>query len=402
MARAIIGLEFDKGIFYYKVRESVKGGQTIIRTYVSDNTRPAILRRILNNGDVSKVATKTFCQECDVPTFIYHWFFYPIFYSYGNYNEYPPEYYQMRELLYKTWKDHEDDFYICNDSCVYANNYQDRNVLQEVYRQLCANFANNQYTIDLKTMCKEVQRTAFRQQLNLTVDDYNILLQYIDEDSLPNFTEDIVLVMKTISQLREILGSGTLRNLIYSTIRALRILREKNADYSYSTKGAIQDVIRTIARDYTVLQSDTPNLKKVNELLAHNQTRRDLHFEDEDFIVIVPTTYQELVTEGENQRNCAAHYEYNNYLRHGVRMIVFIRKKNDIEHSYITCDIDRRNLEIKQYLRFANEDVRDMKSLAFQKKYQEYLKTLEPITQDEMQSVYIDDYEIFGRAFYNL
>lgn len=112
----------------------------------------------------------------------------------------------------------------------------------------------------------------------------------------------------------------------------------------------------------------------VNKLIAKNQQKRlsALSFENEAFVVIVPTTKEELRAEGEHQRNCVG--GYGSRIADGERNVVFIRKKSDPTHSYITCDI-MSDGGINQYLVWGNRYPTDDDALAFKRLYQQHLST---------------------------
>ena len=110
-----------------------------------------------------------------------------------------------------------------------------------------------------------------------------------------------------------------------------------------------------------------------SEKLIKNQPKT-LFFENENFTVVIPTTSDEFRKEAEAQNNCV----YRSYLSEvidGRTNIVFIRKKSDIENSYITCEV--RKGDIVQYLGKYNNYVRDDEALEFRKKYQAYLNTIQ-------------------------
>ena len=118
----------------------------------------------------------------------------------------------------------------------------------------------------------------------------------------------------------------------------------------------------------------------INDTLKKNQNKK-WQFEDDDFEVIVPTTYDELVQEGRQQHNCVGDYWINNYgnnLKRGVqnRGVVFIRKKNNPTRSYITCDFSLNTLEIKQYLGNCNISNLGKEADDFRTKFQNHLKSL--------------------------
>ena len=115
------------------------------------------------------------------------------------------------------------------------------------------------------------------------------------------------------------------------------------------------------------------NKKRIErEKLEKNQPKK-LFFEDENFTVVIPVTGEEFKAEAEAQSNCV----YRSYLPEvikGETNIVFIRKKTDVENSYITCEVNEGR--ITQYLTKYNNYVCDNDALDFKKKYQAYLNTL--------------------------
>ena len=116
------------------------------------------------------------------------------------------------------------------------------------------------------------------------------------------------------------------------------------------------------------------NKQKIeSEKLERNQPKT-LFFEDENFTVIIPITSEAFKLEAEAQSNCV----YRSYLSEvmkGYTNIVFIRKKSDVDTSYITCEV--RDGRIVQYLGRYNNYVHDEEALAFRTKYQAYLNTVQ-------------------------
>lgn len=108
-----------------------------------------------------------------------------------------------------------------------------------------------------------------------------------------------------------------------------------------------------------------------------SQTQYDLSFEDENFCVVVPTTYEECAAEGAAMRNCMGGYEWDNYLSSGIRKVVFVREKSD---PTVPCvDIDMTgDLSLRQVRSSHNttdwERNPDLKD--FVKNYARHLKSL--------------------------
>lgn len=113
-------------------------------------------------------------------------------------------------------------------------------------------------------------------------------------------------------------------------------------------------------RQYSEIQAEY-NLKKEefdNILLRKNQSAHAnaLNFSYNDFEVVIPTTSEEFINEGESQNNCVARIYLPKVLR-GETNVVFVRKKNALDISYITCEV--YGGKIYQFLLRYNQRVDD-------------------------------------------
>lgn len=115
---------------------------------------------------------------------------------------------------------------------------------------------------------------------------------------------------------------------------------------------------------------------KKNSIFANKQLEKNLTFEDDSFIVVVPTTIAELVKEGEEQHNCVGDYGYDKKVLEGKCNIVFIRKKTNPNKSYITCEINPNGHIIQYYLAHNYSVYDDNPAYSFKLKYIEYLQTI--------------------------
>ena len=209
--------------------------------------------------------------------------------------------------------------------------------------------------------------------------DYDFYRTYLKDD-----TNATILYLKLYNAYRTIMPSDTLYLLMRNAIKKAHLKK-----IEYKVKGNPMDIVKSIADAYAKLEGQNEKTAIVDELIKKNQTSIPLEFEDDKFIVKVPTTYKELLAEGTALRNCLGHYEYNHFVRNGRRRIVFIRRKNFPDKSYIACDIDVYTNDIQQYLRYGNETVIDTDALEFKEKYQDYLYSLE-INSDTDGTSYTD------------
>lgn len=104
------------------------------------------------------------------------------------------------------------------------------------------------------------------------------------------------------------------------------------------------------------------------------QLNANLAFEDNNFVVLVPTVAKEFEAEADYQQNCVYRAYYPKVLKHETH-IVFIRHKTEPEKPYITCEVNNDG-EIVQYLTRFNYCVdwnTDVLGFQFQKIYADYL-----------------------------
>lgn len=109
-----------------------------------------------------------------------------------------------------------------------------------------------------------------------------------------------------------------------------------------------------------------------NHILQKNYNK-SLEFETDDYVVIVPKTQREFLDEAHQQNNCIG-YAYLPRVLEQQTNIVFIRAKNDISKSLITCEIKEN--KITQYLTRNNNYPTNENVRCFRRIYQEYLDTL--------------------------
>ncbi len=118
---------------------------------------------------------------------------------------------------------------------------------------------------------------------------------------------------------------------------------------------------------------------KENEILQNKlkDYNSKLKFENNDYIVIIPNTIDQYKEEAINQHNCVFSC-YMERVANKKTNVVFIRKKEEINNSYITCEIDN-DYHIQQYLAKYNNYVQDESALNFKYQYQNYLNTLKEL-----------------------
>ena len=82
---------------------------------------------------------------------------------------------------------------------------------------------------------------------------------------------------------------------------------------------------------------------------------------NDEYVIVVPQTIEDLVVEGYKQNNCVGHY-YNGSIIRGENYIYFIRNKSNVRKSYITCRFNNSEHATVEY-RHKNNEYRDHREL---------------------------------------
>lgn len=158
----------------------------------------------------------------------------------------------------------------------------------------------------------------------------------------------------------------------YSVYQCIRRIAETYAEGQYAGLPLVKN--NDFMRQYINIHRAAKALRdaeKSKGIAAYQNYRKPaLAFEDDTFIVVIPTTEAELVAEGNAQNNCVG--SYGNAIADKERNVVFIRRKSNPDTPYITCDI--RGGAINQYLTRYNHGVYDEDAIAFRNLYAEHIR----------------------------
>lgn len=113
-----------------------------------------------------------------------------------------------------------------------------------------------------------------------------------------------------------------------------------------------------------------------NEKIAKNYQKHSKawEFEYNGFTIIAPTCGKDLVTEGMRMHHCVGGYVDN--IIAGDTYICFVRKTNDIDKPYITCEVYPRSGRIGQYYLAYDECIKSEEDFKFKEAYQAYLNKI--------------------------
>lgn len=99
--------------------------------------------------------------------------------------------------------------------------------------------------------------------------------------------------------------------------------------------------------DLAEIERNKENNEKIKEtMMKHSKW---WEYEDEHFCIKTPTSVKDIKEEGERQRNCVGRL-YTQSVVNGNTQIIFIRKKENSEKSYITCEVTPNGNIIQYFL----------------------------------------------------
>lgn len=132
--------------------------------------------------------------------------------------------------------------------------------------------------------------------------------------------------------------------------------------------------VENIEIDYNHLKSlwEAKQTEIENKRFLENQTLYNLYFENDDYEITIPKTYQDCTEIGRIFHNCAGGWEWNTRLVNGDYFLVCVKEKKS-DKLVVCVDIKKSNINIEQYLEPFNARVIDQNLLDFRKSYQDYL-----------------------------
>ncbi len=302
--------------------------------------------KILSNGKEIKKLSRDFVQACH------------------DYHEYSASRsgFGTQEILSKFIYLNENDFKAYRDGEAFlsmALQYPELDYNEAMYPY----FANhNKLTKDYLEWCKKEEEPVNHNSINR----YKSIKAYslIPKDLKPYFA--IIFTQISIESL-ELLETSTLLKLLrivkYTTFHS----DNPKAVYSrlseliryltiYNINDELLDTNRTVFQNYE--NYHFYNMKEEKNMLSLKL--KQLNFMNgkcfDDYIVVVPQTYEDLVDEGKQQNNCVGHY-YNESILGGENLILFIRHSNSPKKSYITCRYNIKKQDIVEYRYKNNQDV---------------------------------------------
>lgn len=302
--------------------------------------------KILSNGKEIKKLSRDFFQAC------YDYHEYSVSCSGFGTQEILSKYVLLRENNFKEYRNGEAFLSM-------ALQYPELDYNESLY----SFFTDyNKLTKDYLEWCKKEEEPVNHNSISR----YKSIKAYslIPKDLKPYFA--IIFTQISIESL-ELLNTSTLLKLLrivkYTTFHS----DNPKAVYSrlpeliryltiYNISDELLDTNRTVFQNYKTYQvyDNESKEERIGLELRRLNFMNGKYFDN--YIVVVPQTYEDLADEGKQQNNCVGHY-YNDSILAGENLILFIRHSNSPKKSYITCRYNIEKQDIVEYRYKNNQNV---------------------------------------------
>lgn len=269
----------------------------------------------------------------------------------------------------------------------YFNYYDVFSVLRRIAFPIIAEAKRNNPTFspyqilqEAEELAEKKERESFFQKIasyttnSATITSMIALLDDFEMRSLPISMSEIVIATYWYEHGAEDIykdcdpssDPDSLKDWQYNLVNHLAELIQKAREMGYTLKKEpFPLACRNIQQNYYIWKEKDTNL----HFAARNE-HPALHFSACGLTTIVPTTVQEMVEEADQQNNCVNRI-YTQEVANGRTHIIFVRKEDNLDSSYITCEVNNKG-EVKQYRRAYNEEPAE-EDIPFLKAFQQHL-----------------------------
>lgn len=234
------------------------------------------------------------------------------------------------------------------------DNIVDKSLYKDLISQDNKNKIYNNYYISDRDVYSIINNTKIFGKIGeLTKKHLNLILYWTAHEEFFGWVGDIFRSKKNI------------RNLFhyFEVCEALEIEPEKKNPCKHicQMEKAYED-IKNKEQDKILLEKYNENFKR-------------FFYENDKYTVIMPKTTKEFITEGDNLNNCLGWNNYAGKVASGERIVLFVRKKENIDKSYIAMDLyyshNMHGWYINQYFTYNNSSPSD---LSFRHEYNIFLE----------------------------
>lgn len=220
---------------------------------------------------------------------------------------------------------------------------------------------NGSSTYAMEKFCREYQFIIWCKKHNVICDEY-ITMDMVKPMAHTQFTDEQIKVC--LYYLRKGLYVITNNRYVDYMVNYFRWCDKLGKPYA---KGDFVREYATTKKEFEFRQKEFDNID-----ISRNQMARKnaLEFSYGGLRVVIPTTVDEFISEANQQNNCVARM-YMPRVIENTTNIVFVRRENELEKSYITCEV--RDGHIIQYLTKNNSRNYDEIGAEFKTLYQNHL-----------------------------
>lgn len=226
---------------------------------------------------------------------------------------------------------------------------------------------NYDATIEAAETFKKINGIAFHNIDNETIKQRKyIAFQFMAE--YPDFA--ITLVTKTyIDDLATVFNQSNARRVIENYVANCKAL-----EIEPCLKGNILTLFANTTRLYEQ-KKDELTAKALHKMAKRYEWLGE--FSCNGMGVVIFETPEDFVTEGETQHNCVNRYGYLEEMANGKTIICGVRKLDDIDTPYITCEVSLNEegtpIGVMQYYRAFNERPDTREELEFVNEFIEFI-----------------------------
>lgn len=190
------------------------------------------------------------------------------------------------------------------------------------------------------------------------------IIAHIDTESFPKHYQKILYYMENDHYIEY----AKYRHRIYdiSQIFSSMIRFANSLECEIPKNKNLFETYNILEKNYNIWKET-----KGDEALAKNQNKSYLNFAYGNYVVVIPTTAEEFRKEAFEQNNCV-YSTYMSRVIEGNTNVVFIRKADQVDKSFITCEVNLSGC-INQYLLAHNRRVENKELLVFKELYQNHI-----------------------------
>ena len=191
--------------------------------------------------------------------------------------------------------------------------------------------------LDVMLECNSLDYEAFQK---ISLYRYNNIKKTLNEDLFKKFIPFMIKYAKN--------HESFISSIYWDYLENLKTLHIEINEEKALNKNFMKDHERLVERIQETKKE--ANIKGYKAFVEKNHNFEFLNIiNDDTYQVIVPTTLSEYISEAEQNHNCVYKNSYYKKMASKNCLIMFVRKKSDVEKSYVTVELDMQYKVIQCY-----------------------------------------------------